>query len=177
MNAGIRPASLSLAEMEAVAALWRGGRRELRTSFSGTSMLPAIAPGQPVTVACGERPRVGDVAVFRYEERIGVHRVVRDNAPAWLLTWGDANALPDGAIAPSQVIGVVAGAPAATPSLARRVLLRAIAPAGIDAARLNRRIAFAHGLRRAWARGPRFFLRKCLHRLLRRLPEPGTPPP
>ena len=84
------PEQLSADEIDAVGALWKRQGRQFVTSFSGTSMLPAIAPDQLVTVACGVEPVVGDVAVFRYSNQVGVHRVVA-RSTTWLLTWGDNN--------------------------------------------------------------------------------------
>ena len=92
---------LSADEIDAVGMLWKRQRRQFVTSFSGTSMLPAIAPGQLVTVDCGIEPAVGDVVVFRYSDQVGVHRVVARTA-SWLLTWGDNNPLPDEPIAPPK---------------------------------------------------------------------------
>src|SRR5258708_36994374 len=110
--------SLSAAEIDGVATLWKRERRQFMTSFNGISMLPAIAPGQPVAVTCGIEPMVGDVAVFRYQSQVGVHRVVA-RTPVWLLTWGDNNPLPDEPIAPDLVIGVIRAVPPAPQSLRR----------------------------------------------------------
>src|SRR5471032_298886 len=98
-------ALLSAAELRAVAALWKRERRVLATSFDGISMLPAVAPGQSVTLACGIEPRVGDVAVFLLENQVGVHRIVF-SGPDFLLAWGDANALPDDPVMPERVLGI-----------------------------------------------------------------------
>ena len=72
---------LSADEIDAVGVLWKRQGRQFVTSFSGISMLPAIAPGQPVAVTCGIEPAVGDVAVFRYDNHVGVHRVVEARCP------------------------------------------------------------------------------------------------
>ena len=82
-------------------------------------MLPAIAPGQQVTVECGVDPVIGDVAVFRFDSQVGVHRVVACTAD-WVLTWGDANPLPDEPIAPPRLIGVILGQVPAVPRSLRR---------------------------------------------------------
>ena len=93
--------SLSADEIDAVGVLWKRQGRQFVTSFNGTSMLPAIAPGQLVTVTCGVEPVVGDVAVFRYSDQVGVHRVVARSS-TWLLTWGDNNPLPDDPVTPDR---------------------------------------------------------------------------
>jgi signal peptidase I len=95
--------SLSADEIDAVAVLWKRQGRQFVTYFSGTSMLPAIAPGQLVTVTCGVEPMVGDVAVFRYSDQVGVHRVAARSS-TWLLTWGDNNPLPDDPVDPARII-------------------------------------------------------------------------
>src|SRR2546421_6922165 len=114
--------SLSADEIDAVASLWKRQGRQFVTSFNGTSMLPAIAPGQLVTVTCGVEPVVGEVAVFRYSDQVGVHRVVARSS-TWLLTWGDNNPLPDEPVAPIRIIGVIRDIPAAPKSLRCSMLL------------------------------------------------------
>ncbi len=47
----------------AVASLWQKSNREFVAAFGGSSMLPAIAPGQNVKVRCGEEAAIGDVIV------------------------------------------------------------------------------------------------------------------
>jgi hypothetical protein len=153
--------SLSAVQIDAVADLWRRERRRLTTSFSGTSMLPAIEPGQPVVIDCGADPRVGDVAVFRLDKLIGVHRTVA-RTQDWLLTWGDANALPDEPVPVAQVIGVIAQAPAARCSLARRLVVSLIARPRTTIQRLAGRVRLLHRLRNAWARGPLVFAQKAV---------------
>src|SRR5438045_2755797 len=83
-------------QLAAVATLWKKNRQELVASFGGTSMLPTIAPGEEVTIRCGESGVVGDVIVLIGLETPIVHRIVAA-APdgSWLLTRGDANRLPD----------------------------------------------------------------------------------
>ena len=139
MSAAVRLESLSASEIDGVATLWKRERREFVTSFNGTSMLPAIAPGQQVAVACGIEPMVGDVAVFRYDNQVGVHRVVARTA-AWLLTWGDNNPLPDEPIAPELVIGVISDVAPGPKSLRRRLLLRFLRSPAQPIERLTQRV-------------------------------------
>ncbi len=160
-------APLSQAELEAVATIWKRQRRELSTAFGGTSMLPAIAPGHDVIVDCGREPGVGDVAVFRFGNQLGVHRVAA-RGTSWLLTWGDANPLPDEPIAPAQVLGVIRDPAAFRRGAARAMLLWFIAAPGASAERLTRRVRLLYAAKTAYARGPIVFVGKALRALFRR---------
>lgn len=167
MNAPARPLeSLTEEELAAISTIWKRERRELATSFSGTSMLPAIIPGQPVIIECGAEPTVGDVVAFRRQNQVGVHRVVA-LSPSWLLTWGDANPLPDEPLEPICVIGVIRDVSAARTSLRRVLLRRLLASAKTPVDVLTRRVRFAYSVVAAWIQGPRVFARKCLRALLR----------
>jgi peptidase S24-like protein len=159
MNAATVLESLSAAELDAVARLWKRERRKLVSSFNGTSMLPAIAPGQQVIVECGVEPAVGDVAVFLFRDQVGVHRVVARSAN-WLLTWGDANPLPDDPIEPVRVVGTIRNAPAAKRSVRRALLIRSLGARSISIDLLARRVRLLHRMRAAWAQGPLRFMRK-----------------
>ena len=159
--------SLSAAELEAIATLWKRERRELVTSFNGTSMLPAIAPGQQVVVECGVEPIVGSVALFRFHDQIGVHRVVARSGK-WLLTWGDANPLPDEPIEPMCVIGTIRNVPAAPRSLRRALLLRFLGSPRTPIGLLTRRVRLIHRVRAAWAQGLLVFTKKSIRAVFRR---------
>lgn len=159
---------LSADEIDAVGMLWKRQGRQFVTSFSGTSMLPAIAPGQLVTVTCGVEPAVGDVVVFRYSDQVGVHRLVARTG-AWLLTWGDNNPLPDDPIAPALVIGAIRDVPAATQSLRRRLLLWFLSSPRQPIDVLTRRVRLVYRARTAWGQGPLVFAGLLLRALLRRM--------
>jgi hypothetical protein len=155
-------------ELSAIAALWRKQGRVLATSFTGASMLPAIAPGQTVEIDCGADAGVGEVAVFRLDGQVGVHRVVARGSD-WLLTWGDANPLPDEPIEPACLIGRVRNVPAGPWSM-RRGLLRCLVvglAGGIGGVR--RRVLLAYRLRAAWADGADTFAMEMLRTAGRRL--------
>jgi hypothetical protein len=158
--------------LSAVATLWIAQLREIRTRFSGDSMRPAIAPGQEVMVRCGAHPSIGDVVVYRVEQALAVHRLVADGG-AWLLTWGDANPLPDEPFDKSALLGAVvgverAGAMSSVPTFSRslwqRALLFGLVPSGAPRERVAARVRLihrmrhharggaAHVARRAWAR-------------------------
>ena len=166
MNAARTLDALSPDELEVIATLWKRERRELVMSFSGVSMLPAIAPGQQVVVQCGVEPAVGDVAVFRFDNRVGVHRVVARSA-SWLLTWGDANPLPDEPIRPIDVLGAIRQEPRSWRSACRALLVRLVAGPGMPLDRLTQRVRFAYRIRAAWAEGPLTFASKALRAAFR----------
>jgi len=159
---------LSADEIDAVGTLWKRQGRQFVTSFSGTSMLPAIAPGQLVTVACGVEPGVGDVVVFRYSDQVGVHRVVAQ-APGWILTWGDNNPLPDDPIAPVLVIGTIRDVPPTRQSLRRRLLLWFLRSPRQPIETLTHRVRVVYVARTAWGQGPLAFAGLVLRALLRRI--------
>jgi hypothetical protein len=131
-------------------------------------MLPAIAPGQQVVVDCGAEPSVGDVALFRFDKQVGVHRIVMRNA-TWLLTWGDANALPDEPIEPTQVIGIVRNAPAGPRSLRRALLLTLLARRSTPVDVLARRLKLVYHIRSVWGAGVLVFARTAVRAVFRRL--------
>ena len=89
----------------AAASMWRAQRREIVASFGGTSMLPAIAPGEALRIVCGAEAAVDDVVLFFRSGRPIVHRVVAITSGG-LWTRGDANVLPDGLVAFESVIGI-----------------------------------------------------------------------
>ena len=159
--------SLSADEIDAVAVLWKRQGRQFVTSFNGTSMLPAIAAGQLVTVTCGVEPVVGDVAVFRYSDQVGVHRVVARSS-TWLLTWGDNNPLPDDPVAPIRIIGAIRDVPAAPKSLRRRMLLWFLGSPNQPIEVLTHRVRLVYRARTVWKQGPLVFARTLLRALIRR---------
>src|SRR5215472_3280619 len=123
--------------LDAAASLWKKEGRILTACFSGISMEPTIAPGDTVRIHCGEPVRVGDVAVCQEGTRVLVHRVIAASPErGWILTRGDATAVPDLPIPTSSVLGRVAGLvtrdgdrdlPEAPDSPARRLALRTCA--------------------------------------------------
>jgi hypothetical protein len=160
--------SLSAAEIDAVGVLWKRQGRRFVTSFSGTSMLPSIEPGQPVTVCCGEEPMVGDVAVFRYSDQVGVHRVVL-RANDWLLTWGDNNPLPDDPVPLARVIGTIREVPPPAQSLRRRLILGFLGSPQQPIDALTHRVRLVYRARTVWKQGPLVFAGTLLRALLRRI--------
>ena len=159
---------LTAEQLDAVATLWKRERREFATSFEGTSMVPAIGPGEQVVVACGVAPVVGDVIVFRFDDRVGVHRVVA-RTEGWLMTWGDANPLPDEPILHSQVIGTVRN-PRITPrSLRRSLLRRFLASPSASLEHVTGRVRLAYRVQSVWRQGPLAFVSAIVCAVVRRL--------
>ena len=80
----------------------------LRLRVGGSSMLPAIRPGDILEVrarrACGIRP--GSVVLFERGGRLFAHRVVGNEGGA-LVTRGDALADADAAIGDAELLGEV----------------------------------------------------------------------
>jgi hypothetical protein len=171
MTLNMDSADLSAPELQAVAAIWRRERRILSTSFSGTSMLPHIAPGQAVRVLCGHIPVKGDVVVCHFDNQLRVHRVVArtpaSDATGWLLTWGDNNPLPDAPTRWPQVIGVLEGQGVSRMTGGRHLLLRSLTWRCVDAGQLARRVALSYRIRAAWQAGPLVFAIKSIRALLR----------
>lgn len=158
---------LTAEQLDAVATLWKRERREFVTSFDGTSMMPAIAPGEQVVVACGVAPVVGDVVVFRFDDGVGVHRVAA-RAEEWLITWGDANPLPDEPILHDRVIGTVRNPRIAPRSLRRLLLTWFLASPAAPLDRVTRRVRLAHRVQSVWRQGPLAFGRAIVCALARR---------
>ncbi len=154
--------------LAAISAVWRMERRQISTFFTGTSMLPAISPGQCVTIDCGALPLIGDVVVFQRKNTVGVHRVIALNA-SWLLTWGDANPLPDEPISHEMIIGVVRDVPASTRVIRYAITRMLFARADATADSLTKRVRLGYGVRAAWVESPCVFARKSIRALLRHI--------
>lgn len=160
--------ALSAEKIDAVVVLWKSQGRCLVTSFNGTSMLPSIAPGQAVTVCCGVEPMVGDVAVFRYGDQVGVHRVVL-RSDDWLLTWGDNNPLPDDPVSLARLVGTIREVPPASRSLRRRLVLWFLGSPRQTIDALTYRVGLVYRARAVWRQGPLVFAGTLLRALLRRI--------
>jgi hypothetical protein len=132
-------------EILAVASLWRAARREVVTSFQGTSMLPTIAPGVEVLLDCGREWQIGDIIAFVDSGHLAVHRIMAASADRqWLLTRGDHRIIPDEPFeAQDAVIGVItrvrvreewiAPSPLQKSWLRERVLQRAVREFNVSA--------------------------------------------
>lgn len=160
--------SLPVEELEAVFGVWQRERRRLATRFSGASMMPTIAPGQEVFLQCGVDPQVGNVIVCLVDGRLLVHRLSA-RSKDWLMTWGDANQLPDPPIDGACCLGAIDGAPAAPRSRRRAALMSMLVlPRTISLEDLARRVRFLYRLRHAWTRGPAYFVGKVTKTVLMR---------
>lgn len=80
----------------------------LRMRVAGSSMLPAIRPGDLVTVRRGApaEARAGDVILFHRDGRFFTHRVVSRQGES-LVTRGDAVAALDPPVQPGEFLGIV----------------------------------------------------------------------
>jgi len=98
-----------------------------RLRLQGTSMLPAICPGDEVEIeSCGSSEcESGDVVAFCRDGRLFIHRVV-ESENGRLLTQGDALTVPDAPITGDEFLGKVTAVwrdgenVSTTPSLAQR---------------------------------------------------------
>lgn len=118
---------------ELVADALRAGV-ETRVRVMGTSMLPALWPGDILIIrsrAAG--PAAGEIVLFTRYGRLFAHRVVRASGSE-LITRGDALPDRDPRLRASEVLGVVEGiirdgshpVPALRPSLAQKIAALAI---------------------------------------------------
>ena len=126
------PASTHAARCElALEVLRRFGA--LRLCVSGTSMYPAIRPGDTLWlhVCDADSANAGDLLLFKRRDRLFVHRMV-GRADAFVVTQGDALSEPDAPVDPVDVVGRVSRIlrrgriirPPRSPSLAGRALVR-----------------------------------------------------
>lgn len=80
----------------------------LRIQVKGWSMLPVIYPGDVLLIKALDAQQVfaGDIVLFRRQERLFVHRVVRCSGNT-VLTQGDAMPRPDPAVSSDELLGRV----------------------------------------------------------------------
>jgi signal peptidase I len=101
LSAGVVPRSELVAEL-----VHRFGTARVRVQ--GTSMLPALRPGDEVELRSTAFNKIngGDIVAFRQAERLFVHRVI-ERGPNGLLTQGDALRQADVPVSSDQLLGVV----------------------------------------------------------------------
>ena len=91
-----------------IQALRSYGRASLRVT--GTSMWPALWPGDTVEIRSAQfdEIKIGDLAAFTRDDRIFIHRVIRNtmNGAATLVTRGDALPAEDPPVRESELLGV-----------------------------------------------------------------------
>lgn len=111
----------------------------LRLRVNGSSMLPAIWPGDVLLIRhCGfEEAAVGEIVLFTRHRRLFAHRVIARSG-AGLVTQGDGISEPDPSVSASELLGMVSqvlrrGKPIRTRS--------ALTPCGRMTAALVRRFA------------------------------------
>jgi signal peptidase len=83
----------------------------LRLGVTGSSMLPALWPGDVVTIAVlAEEPRIGEIILFQRSDQFVIHRVIRVASGArqsQIITRGDSMSDRDNPIEASEVLGRV----------------------------------------------------------------------
>ena len=107
MSSTDHPAAASCARVAlAQEALQRFG--QLRFRALGSSMLPAIAPGDLLVFrkAAADELALGQIVLVRRDAALVAHRLVSCNGDH-LITMGDALPSPDAPVHPSQVLGVL----------------------------------------------------------------------
>jgi hypothetical protein len=124
------PATTSRLHRAGIALVADALRRsaDVRIRATGSSMIPAIWPGDVLTVR-GRRvgeAQTGEIAVFARERRLFAHRVVAADGSR-LITQGDALPLPDEPVTSSELLGVVV-------AVARKGQLSAV-PSGLSVGR------------------------------------------
>ncbi len=91
-----------------IQALRSYGCASLRVT--GTSMWPALWPGDTVEIRSAQigEIKVGDLAAFTRDDRIFIHRVIRNttSGAAALVTRGDALQVEDPPVRESELLGV-----------------------------------------------------------------------
>jgi hypothetical protein len=87
--------------------LRRFGSTRLRAQ--GSSMLPAIRPGDDLLVRRSDHQDAepGDVIAFNREGRLFLHRMVRRDSNGRIVTQGDSLSVPDAAVHESEFLGNV----------------------------------------------------------------------
>jgi signal peptidase I len=81
---------------------------ELRLRVSGSSMLPAIRPGDDLLIqqCCIEQTRPGDIVLFMRHRRLFAHRVISRSSTC-VVTQGDGIAEPDRPVTANELLGKV----------------------------------------------------------------------
>jgi hypothetical protein len=95
---------------ELIAQSLRAGR-EIRLRVTGTSMLPAVRPGDVLRVRPKTSAEVGQIAVFERDGRLFAHRVIAQigaHGRPQLITRGDALAVYDPPVRADEMLGEVA---------------------------------------------------------------------
>lgn len=116
--------ALTSDQLTAIASLWKKRGQTLVAAFGGTSMLPTIAPGERVTIRCGESGNLGNVLVVIWQSTPIVHRIIAVGPNgSWILTRGDNNLIPDVPVRNADlIVGRVISVPAWTDTYAQRVV-------------------------------------------------------
>ena len=87
--------------------------REVRLRVNGSSMLPALWPGDELLIAplSGAKPERGEILLYMREDRLFAHRVVTPSGErdeGYVITRGDGIIADDPPVSPSEFLGTVA---------------------------------------------------------------------
>jgi hypothetical protein len=134
MPATSRQSALDRVGCELIAESLRAGR-SIRMRALGSSMMPALRPGDDLLVnpLTGSIPSRGEIVLFTRDGRLFAHRVVAAGE-YHLITRGDCLDDDDPPVPPSQILGTVASvfrggrevAPPAEPSRAQTIMSSAL---------------------------------------------------
>jgi hypothetical protein len=82
---------------------------KLRLSVTGLSMLPAVWPGDIVTIQRKEPSALlpGDIVLVECPGRLRLHRLITTREDRRLVTRGDSLATDDPPVMPEEVLGIV----------------------------------------------------------------------
>ena len=158
MNTSMAPCTDSSRVELVVDVLGRFGEARLRVV--GSSMLPAIWPGDVLTIRrCPMREvRCGDVAVFVRDDRVFVHRIIAHH-DSYLVTQGDSLPAADPPVTQAELVGVAVRL--VRGGKARRISSSVGLPARLTGAivsrswHVNRILQRVHAWRTLWAAGSR----------------------
>ncbi len=98
----------------------------IRISARGSSMYPLISTGDKVTISPEKNLHVGDFIVFKGDDKMICHRLVRireKNGMKYYQTRGDSFFSPDDPVRAEQILGKVVRIERGNVSFIRRILL------------------------------------------------------
>ncbi|NJD54883.1 MAG: hypothetical protein FIA94_00580 [Nitrospirae bacterium] len=103
-----------------------GNGYDVRISTRGMSMFPLVSTGDKITIAPGGNYEIGDLIVFKRDDQMVCHRLVRifaKDGNNCYQTHGDSFFHPDDPVTADQILGKVIQIERANVSLPRRALL------------------------------------------------------
>lgn len=86
---------------------WQQAKQAHWHTVAGQSMWPFLKNGDSIWIEPLEsEPKIGDVVLLRFPNRLIVHRVTDVHADGSLTAWGDFNLRADPVAAPQQIVGI-----------------------------------------------------------------------